>query len=66
MRQVIWNDWDWDSFVRVAYGMQPTGGYGDVNSDMIQSSVARDAASELSSEVEDSTIRLYLGLGTGW
>ena len=66
VRQFIWNDWDWDSFVRLAYGMQPTGGYGYVNSDMVQSSVARDAASELSSEVEDSTLRLYLGLGTGW
>ena len=66
VRQFIWNDWDWDSFVRLAYGMQPTGGYGDVNADLIQSSVARDAASELSTEVEDSTVRVYVGLGTGW
>ncbi len=66
VRQFLWNDWDWDSFVKVAYGFQPTAGYGDVNSDGIQSSVARDAASELSSELEPGTIRVYAGLGTGW
>lgn len=66
IRQFIWNDWDWDSFVRVSYGLNPTAGYGDVNSDYISSSVARDASSELSDEIEDPTVRLYLGLGTGW
>jgi len=66
VRSFIWNDWDWDSFVRVAYGLKATAGYGDVNADMIQSSVARDAASELSDEVEPPTLRIYAGLGTGW
>ena len=66
VRSFIWNDWDWDSFLRVAYGLQPTAGYGDVNADMIQSSVARDSASELSDEVEAPTLRIYAGLGTGW
>ncbi|MDP6931797.1 MAG: hypothetical protein QGG40_02730, partial [Myxococcota bacterium] len=66
VRSFIWNDWDWDSFLRVAYGMQSTAGYGDVNADIIQSSVARDAASELSDEVEPPTLRIYAGLGTGW
>ena len=66
VRAFIWNDWDWDCFVRGSYGLQPTSGYGDVNGDMIQSSVARDAASELSAEVEPATLRLYVGLGTGW
>jgi len=66
VRQFIWNDFDWDSFVRLSYGFQPTAGYGDVNSDLIQSSVARDAASELSAEYEKPTFRVYAGLGTGW
>jgi len=66
VRSFIWNDWDWDSFLRVAYGLQSTAGYGDVNADYIQSSVARDQATELSSEVEPPTMRVYLGIGTGW
>lgn len=66
IRSLIWNDFDWDSFIRVAYGFQRTAGYGDVNADMIQSSVARDAATELSGEVEPATLRVYLGIGTGW
>jgi hypothetical protein len=66
IRSFIWNDFDWDSFVRVAYGFQRTAGYGDVNADLVQSSVARDAATELSGEVEPATLRVYLGLGTGW
>ena len=66
VRSFIWNDFDWDSFVRVAYGFQRTAGYGDVNADTVQSSVARDAATELSGEVEAPTVRVYLGIGTGW
>ena len=66
VRSFIWNDFDWDSFVRVAYGFQRVAGYGDVNADMVQSSVARDAATELSGEVEEPTLRLYIGIGTGW
>ena len=66
MRSFMWNDWDWDGFLRVSYGLQSTAGYGDVNADFIQSSLARDAASELSAEYEEPTIRVYLGLGTGW
>ncbi|MCB9676714.1 MAG: PD40 domain-containing protein [Alphaproteobacteria bacterium] len=66
VRQFIWNDFDWDSFLRVSYGFRPTAGYGDVNADLIQSSVARDAASELSAEYEKPTFRVYAGLGTGW
>ena len=65
-RSFIWNDWDWDGFLRISYGMQPTAGYGDVNADLIQSTLARDSVSELSAEVEEPTIRVYLGLGTGW
>ena len=65
-RAFIWNDWDWDSFIRVSYGLQPVAGYGDVNADLIQSSLARDAATELSAEIEPSTFRVYLGFGTGW
>ena len=66
VRAFIWNDWDWDGFLRFAYGLQPTAGYGDVNADLIQSSAARDAGSELSSEVEPPTLRVYAGIGTGW
>lgn len=66
VRQMIWDDWDWDSFLKVAYGFQPTAGYGDVNADLIQSAVARDSKSELSTEFEPPTLRVYLGLGTGW
>ncbi len=66
VRSFIWNDWDWDSFFRVAYGLDATSGYGDVNNDLVQSSVARDASSELSDEVEPPTIRIYAGIGTGW
>lgn len=62
----IWNDWDWDGFLRLSYGLSPTAGYGDVNADFIQNSLARDAASDLSAEVENPTLRVYLGLGTGW
>jgi hypothetical protein len=66
VRSFIWNDWDWDSFLRLAYGFQTTAGYGDVNADGVQSSVARDSASELSAEVEPPTLRVYAGLGTDW
>ena len=66
IRSFIWNDWDWDSFVRLAYGLQTTAGYGDVNADFVQSSVARDAATELSAEEEPSTLQVYEGIGTGW
>ena len=66
VRSFIWNDWDWDSFLRIAYGLQSTAGYGDVNADLRQSSVARDSASELSDEIEPPTLRIYAGLGTGW
>ncbi|MEC9390165.1 MAG: hypothetical protein VX944_08835 [Myxococcota bacterium] len=66
VRSFIWNDFDWDSFLRIAYGFQRTAGYGDVNADLVQSSVARDAATELSGEVEPATLRVYLGIGTGW
>ena len=66
VRAFIWNDFDWDSFVRVAYGFQPTAGYGDVNADFVQSSLARDANTELSGEYEPPTMRVYLGIGTGW
>ena len=65
-RAFIWNDWDWDGFVRLSYGLQSTAGYGDVNFDLVQSSLARDAATELSAEIEPATLRLYLGFGTGW
>ncbi len=66
IRSFIWNDWDWDSFVRVAYGLSPTAGYGDVDADLIQGSIARDAATELSNEFEPSRFRFYIGIGTGW
>jgi hypothetical protein len=66
IRSFIWNDWDWDGFLRVSYGLQNTAGYGDVNADMLQSSVSRNAASELSAEIEGSTFHIYAGLGTGW
>jgi Tol biopolymer transport system component len=66
IRSFIWNDWDWDSFVRLAYGLRPTAGVGDVNADGIQSSIARDAVTELSSEFEPPRLRVYLGIGTGW
>lgn len=66
VRSFIWNDFDWDSFVRVSYGFRPTAGYGDVNSDMVQGSIARDAVTELSNEFEPPRIRVYVGFGTGW
>ncbi len=66
VKQFIFNDWDWDSFVKVAYGPVPTAGYGDVNADNIQNGSVRDAASELSSEFEPNTVHVYVGLGTGW
>jgi hypothetical protein len=66
VRAFIWNDWDWDGFLRLSYGLQPTAGYGDVNADLISGSAARDAGTELSSEFEPPTLRIYAGLGTGW
>ncbi len=66
VRSFIWNDYDWDSFLRVAYGFDTVAGYGDVNADLIQSSLARDAATELSGETEEPTVRVYIGVGTGW
>lgn len=66
VRSFLWNDFDWDGFVRLSYGFRPTAGYGDVNADLIQSSSARDASTELSAEFEPATLRVYAGLGTGW
>jgi len=66
LRSFIRNDWDWDSFLRVAWGMQDVSGTGDIDGDGLVYALPRAAFGLETREVEPSTVRIYLGLGTGW
>ena len=56
----------WDSFLRMAYGFQEIGGYGDVNEDGVWDTSENGVGDELSVETEPAGWRVYLGFGTGW
>ena len=55
----------WNSFLRVVYGFNTVKGYGDVNGDDVQDTTNNAIGDELSNEVEEPGVRVYLGLGTG-
>ena len=59
-------DVDWDSFVRVAYGFQSIRGYYDPNGDDITDTNQQTQGDSLSNEREPPSVRVYIGLGTGW
>lgn len=61
----MWN-FDWDSFVRVAYGFQTIRGYYDPNGDDITDTSEETQGDSLSNEREPGSVRVYIGLGTGW
>ncbi len=63
---VLFNAAYWNSFLRVAYGFNEIGGYGDVDGDDIQSTASNAIGDELSVETEKPGLRFYIGLGTGW
>ncbi len=60
------NQGNWNSFLRVVYGFNTVRGYGDVNGDDIQDTTQSAIGDELSNEVEEPGVRVYVGLGTGW
>jgi len=62
----LFNNFSWDSFVRLAYGFNEIRGYGDVNGDDVQDTTDNAIGDELSNETEKPGFRFYLGLGTGW
>lgn len=66
VQSTIFHGLPWDSFVRVAWGFNEVGGYGDVNGDGIYDTSENAIADELSNETEKPGPRVYLGFGTGW
>ncbi len=62
----LFNQSQWNSFFRVVYGFNEVKGYGDVNGDDIQDTTNNAIGDELSNEVEEPGVRVYVGLGTGW
>ncbi len=62
----IFNRSSWNSFIRVAYGFNEIGGIWDVDGDDIVTNVSDPNVGAISSEKEKPSIRLYVGLGTGW
>ena len=66
IRANLFNRSSWNSFIRLAYGFQETGGIWDVDGDDIVTNVSDPNVGSLSSEREKPSLRLYIGLGTGW
>lgn len=66
VQATIFHGMPWDSFLRVSYGFNEVGGYGDVNGDGIYDTSENAIADELSNETEKPGPRVYLGFGTGW
>lgn len=66
VQATIFHGMPWDSFLRVAYGFNEIGGYGDVDGDGIYDTSENAIADELSNETEKPGPRVYLGFGTGW
>ncbi|MEN9785837.1 MAG: hypothetical protein RLZZ299_1101 [Pseudomonadota bacterium] len=62
----LFNQGYWNSFLRVVYGFNTVRGYGDVNGDDVQDTMNNAIGDELSNEVEEPGVRVYVGLGTGW
>ena len=62
----LFNRSSWNSFIRVAYGFNSVGGIGDVDGDDIYTNVSDPNLNAASSEKERASVRLYVGLGTGW
>ncbi|MBM4390392.1 MAG: PD40 domain-containing protein [Deltaproteobacteria bacterium] len=62
----LFDNYYWNSFVRVSYGFNEIRGYGDVNGDDISDSTESAVGDELSNETEEPGFRFYVGLGTGW
>ena len=66
VQSTIFHGMPWDSFLRVAWGFNEIGGYGDVNGDGIFDTSENSLSTELSTETEKPGPRVYLGFGTGW
>ncbi len=66
IRANLFNRSSWNSFIRVAYGFQEIGGIWDVDGDDIVTNVSDPNVGSISTEKEKPSIRLYIGLGTGW
>ena len=66
IRANLFNRSSWNSFIRLAYGFNEVGGMWDVDGDDIVTNVSDPNVGSLSSEREKPSLRLYIGLGTGW
>ena len=63
LRSFIWNDWDWDSFLRLAYGFQSAVAY-ELGEEQARRVLGVEAAGGEGNE--EPSWRVYLGIGTGW
>ena len=63
----LFNRGTWDSFIRVAYGLNDIPGTGgDVDGDGLIDGSDSALGDSLSNEVEPGSLRVYVGIGTGW
>ncbi len=63
----LFNRGSWDSFIRVAYGFNDIrGSGGDIDGDGLIDASDSALGDSLSNEVEPGSLRVYVGLGTGW
>lgn len=63
----LFNRGSWDSFLRVAYGFNDIrGANGDIDGDGLIDASDSALGDSLSNEVEPGSLRVYVGIGTGW
>ncbi len=62
----LFNRSQWDSFIRLAYGFNEIGGFGDVDGDDIYTNTDDPNITTNSSETKAQGLRFYVGIGTGW
>ncbi len=63
----LFNRGSWDSFLRVAYGFNDIrGSGGDIDGDGLIDASDSALGDSLSNEVEPGSLRVYVGVGTGW
>ena len=62
----LFNNRYWNSFFRMAYGLNEVRGQFDVDGDDIGDTTSSALGDSLSNETEPAGLRVYVGLGTSW